>query len=346
MLRAGIIGCGEVAEWFHFPAQHALPFIATVAAADVDRQRAERLAARFGVAAVHSDYVELLDREDLDFVTVCLPPALHRGAVESAAARGVDVFCEKPMAATPADVERIVDAVHASGIKFMVSQNFRWHPDVVVATQALRAGAIGDVFNARVEEFVLEDDQTYRRTQERFVLLEHAVHYIDLLRQIVDDEVRRVHAVTRSVPGQAVAGENLVSISLEFERGALGRVDNCVCTTRGDQVVLRMRVDGTRGTLLMNTPEAPLRIYSETEPQPRWLEPRTTSRLASDLPPEEYPWPMAELRAGVEGAYDAFFRYVRGGEQPPTAAIENAKTMALVFAAYESAEESRVVEIG
>jgi D-apiose dehydrogenase len=249
------------------------------------------------------------------------------------------------MAAIQSDVDSILEVVRKSKIKFMVSQNFRWHPDVVTATEALRAGLIGDIFHARVEEFVREEDTTYRRAQERFVLLEHAVHYIDLLRHIVDDAVQRVYAITRAIPIQAVAGENLASISLEFQGGALGRVDNCVCTSSGDQVVLRMRVDGTRGTLLLNAPDAPIKIYSEGPSQPGWILPETSSRLSSDLPADEYPWPMTELRAGVHGAYSAFCEYLAGGRKPPTTADENAKTMALVFAAYQSAEEGRVVEL-
>jgi predicted dehydrogenase len=345
ILRAAVLGCGEVAEWLHLPVQRVLPQVSTVAVADLDRARAEEMGSRFSVPTTYGDYETLLNTEEIDFVTVCLPPALHRDAIEAAAARGINVLCEKPMAPTWRDVECIQRVIETSGVKFMVSQNFRWHPDVVTASRELRAGAIGDIFHVRVEEFVREEDTTYRRSQKRFVLLEHGVHYLDLLRYLVQDEVERVHAVTRAIPVQDVAGENLVSITLEFRGGVVGRVDNCVCTTRGGQSVLRLRVDGTRGVLLLNTPDAPIKIYSDRDGG-GWIVPRSGSRLSSALPAEEWPWPMAELRMGVEGVYRAFCSYLQGGEEPPSTASENAKTMALVFAAYQSAEEGRVVQLG
>ena len=112
----GIIGAGGIAE-AHLYAYSRVPERATVVAlGDVDKDRASRLAAKFGIEAdVVSDYRELLARDDVQAVSVCTPPFLHAEISAAALRAGRHVLCEKPVAATLAELDEIEQAQAESG---------------------------------------------------------------------------------------------------------------------------------------------------------------------------------------------------------------------------------------
>jgi myo-inositol 2-dehydrogenase/D-chiro-inositol 1-dehydrogenase len=287
----------------------------------------------------------MMDSESLDFVAVCVPAELHLQVTEEAAKRGIHVYCEKPMASSRTEVDRIVDVVKSSGIKFMVAANFWWYPDLIDAKAKIAEGLIGDVFHIRIEEFINEFQPGDHRF-DRWLFLEMGVHYVDIARQLAGSDVARVHAALLKVPTQARLGENFVTATLELENGVIARIDECWCAARGAQYVMRVRVDGTEGAVYLNEADHPYKIYSERDDVGGWLYPPTDTK-----PPSGHdgsfaaPWPVDELVKGEIGAYRAFIEYLDGGTPSPTRATEYAKTMNAVFGAYESANRGEVVDV-
>jgi UDP-N-acetylglucosamine 3-dehydrogenase len=108
MLRVGIVGAGAVAL-SHADAYRAAERCHLVAVAEVDETRGRQFAARCG-AHWHADWRDLLEREDVDAVSICLPHSLHAPAVLDAAARRKHVLCEKPIATTIEDAMRMIHA--------------------------------------------------------------------------------------------------------------------------------------------------------------------------------------------------------------------------------------------
>ena len=344
--RIGCVGAGFVAEAYHLPVQQTVDRVETVAICDLNTELGQSKAAAWNIPAVYADFNEMIEKENLDLISVCVPPTLHLPVTKAAAAAGVNVICEKPMAPSPEEVAEMVDVVETSGIKFMIAENFWWYPDLVDAKARIDDGAIGDLFHVRVEEFINDIDPTYRRNQDRFLIFEQDVHYIDVMRHLIGGEVVRVHALTRKVPTQDIAGENLAFITMEFDNGAIAKIDECWCSARGDQYVMRMRIDGTEGSIFINQPDQPYRMYAETTGHDGWFYPPTDTK-----PPGGHsagyaaPWPVVELREGVVGVYNAFLDYLDNDVAPVTVASDNAKTMAVVFAAYESAATNQVIEL-
>ena len=344
--KVGCVGAGFVAEAYHLPVQRTVERVETVAICDVNTALAEQQADAFDVPAVYGDLAEMIDKESLDLISVCVPPTLHLQVTKAAAEAGVNVICEKPMAATPEDVAEMVNVVENTGIKFMIAENFWWYPDLVDAKARIDDGEIGDLFHVRIEEFINDIDPTYRRYNERFLIFEQDVHYIDVLRHLIGTEVERVHALARKIPTQDIAGENLAVITMEFDNGVIAQIDECWCSARGDQYVMRMRIDGTAGSIFINQPDQPYKIYTDKAGHEGWHFPPTDTK-----PPvghsEGYaaPWPVVELREGVVGVYNAFLDYLDNDIAPVTVASDNAKTMAVVFAAYESVETQQVIQL-
>jgi predicted dehydrogenase len=146
-LRVGLIGCGQIAEHGHLPALERERSVKVVAVADGAEERRELFGARLGLrrADLHNDYRALLDRNDLDLVSVATPPRTHREIVEAAAAAGKHVLCEKPLALTLPDTDSMLDACASAGVICGVYHNYLYHPETELARSMIENGSVGDV---------------------------------------------------------------------------------------------------------------------------------------------------------------------------------------------------------
>ncbi|MEP7365117.1 MAG: Gfo/Idh/MocA family oxidoreductase [Acidobacteriota bacterium] len=147
MLTFGLVGCGDIA---HLRAQALAK--STVcqlrAVADVDAGRAKAFAAKYGVDAA-ADAEALVERLDVDATVICTPPDSHEPVANAAFAAGKHVLCEKPLARTPNECRRMLDAAKASGKVLATGFNFRFYPSVEKARELFDAGAIGELDHIR-----------------------------------------------------------------------------------------------------------------------------------------------------------------------------------------------------
>jgi predicted dehydrogenase len=117
-LRVAVIGTGSIAEAHLYSYQREEERVRLVAVADVDEGRARAAAARYATPDVHTDYREVLARADVDAVSICAPPFLHVQMSIDALLAGKHVLCEKPVAPTLSEHDRIEDAEQKSGALF------------------------------------------------------------------------------------------------------------------------------------------------------------------------------------------------------------------------------------
>ncbi len=153
-LQIGIIGCGGIANQKHLPAlagQSAK--CEMVAFCDILVDRAEKAAKEYGVegAKVYEDYKELLKDESIDVVHVLTPNVAHCPITCDAFAAGKHVMCEKPMAATTADAQKMMDAWKKSGKKFTIGYQNRFRNDTQTLHRACKEGALGEIYFAKAE---------------------------------------------------------------------------------------------------------------------------------------------------------------------------------------------------
>ena len=122
-LRVGIIGCGGIANGKHMPALRSQADKADmVAFCDIVVERAEKAAKEFGApgAKVYENYRELLEDGSIDVVHVCTPNRSHCEITVAALEAGKHVLCEKPMAKTAADAQKMLDAARKTGKKLTI----------------------------------------------------------------------------------------------------------------------------------------------------------------------------------------------------------------------------------
>lgn len=139
-MRVGLLGTGAVGQ-LHANAATDLEHVRISAVCSLALEEARKVAAPHG-ASVHSDHRELL-AQDLDAVIISTPHALHTAMVLDAAAAGVHVLVEKPMATTVEDCDAMISACEAAGVVLAVGHIQHFLPDQVAAHKAVQDGHIG-----------------------------------------------------------------------------------------------------------------------------------------------------------------------------------------------------------
>lgn len=142
-IRIGLIGLGSVAN-AHLTAIRLLDTVQLISVCDVREDVVQRVAANFS-ARRYTDYRELLDSGNIDLAMVLTPASTHRAIVQAAAATGVHVFCEKPLAVTRADGEAIIESCAAARVKLFYGSCYRYLPAVHKAHDLIKSGAIGQI---------------------------------------------------------------------------------------------------------------------------------------------------------------------------------------------------------
>lgn len=148
MFNIGIIGCGKIAQVRHIPEYADHPQAELWGYYDLNRDRAQELAARYG-GKVYGSWQELLADPEIDGVSVCAANHAHAEITVAALEADKHVLCEKPMATTLAECEAMVHAAKRSGKYLMIGHNQRLAKAHARARQLVLDGAIGDIVTFR-----------------------------------------------------------------------------------------------------------------------------------------------------------------------------------------------------
>lgn len=162
--------------------------VAAVCDTNAERMNnAAQLAAR-DTPATYADYRRVLERKDIEAVVIATPPYLHAEMAVAALQAGKHVYCEKPVAITPASVQQVVKAARASQKVFITGQQLRSYKRLGAAVQRIRQGAIGDVLMVKAQRHA-ESDLSHTGTSAEWFfdveksggyLIEMSVHNLDL----------------------------------------------------------------------------------------------------------------------------------------------------------------------
>ena len=329
-LRGGLIGCGFFAR-NHIHAWNQLPDAQIVAVCDTDSARAQAFAQDFGVPRTYTDAAQMLQTESLDFVDIVTQPATHRALVELAAAQGVPVICQKPLALALEDARAMVQACANANVPFMVHENFRWQSPM----RGLKAAAadIGDLFFGRISfrtPYDVYANQPYLATEPRFIIADLGVHLLDLARFFCGEAEQLTCYAQRVNPH--IVGEDAATILLKMRSGATCLVDCSYATTSAEDPFPQtfVHLEGTKGRALLG------RDYR--------LDVDTGGKIIpSVVPPQTFAWstpPFEAVQESVAAIQRHWIECLRTGATPETSGADNLRTLELVFGAYQSAEQN------
>lgn len=309
MYKVALIGTGRVGYQFSFgdlPDNHA----AAVAASDrcrlaagVNRGRRKLIefGARFGVEALYHDHRRMLAESAPEICIVATHPELHCAMVEDCAAAPATraIICEKPMALSLGECDRMIAACERAGVLLQINHNRRWHPEWIKAKELLEAGAIGRLNYVRCSMDGGKPAPSWRSEHEG-PLLHDFSHYFDLL-DLFAGEVEWLcgMAEQRSRPWPV---EDFSAAFLKFKSGVTGIVHGAELT---DYEHHSFRLSGSTGVIRM--PAERVRLYrsqpGETEPDSGFAW-RELAEAPVDRPAaaSTYSRALDELLDALEGA--------------------------------------------
>ncbi|MBB6669459.1 Gfo/Idh/MocA family protein [Cohnella nanjingensis] len=255
-VRIGIIGAGRISHVMS--AAHAqVPESKLQGVFDVARGASERLADKFGIPLIFESYEEMLASDEIDAVLVCTPTFLHEQIVIDAANAGKHVFCQKPMALTVEQCERMNDAARRNGVILQVGFMIRFTPPFVEVKERLDSGEIGDIIAIRSAVFGWEPtgDWFYDPNRGGGLLIDTIIHTFDLFRWYAGD------AATVYADGGAYVFEGArrhgtpdnIMCALKFKNGAMGSIYGSWSSGYGDKT---LEIYGTKGSFFIDLMEA------------------------------------------------------------------------------------------
>jgi UDP-N-acetyl-2-amino-2-deoxyglucuronate dehydrogenase len=338
-----ILGCGWVAS-AHAWGVRALEAegVRLVAVADSAHERAQMFARDFAAAHVYADYRDVLAREDVDAVSICLPDYLHAEAAVAAAQAGKHVLCEKPLAMDVAAAGEMIEACGRSAVALGLVMNHRYFPDNIRTKRAIRDGALGRILIGSVlHSSALTGDPSgtspwrgQRGLAAGGILTTQAIHFLDLLLWFAGPAVG-VKAWADRLIRHAQDYEDTAALALRLRSGALATL----ITTNGAPITddfsgTRVEIHGTEGYAMLEGDR--LRLVGAREGY-ELADVRLPSTPAGA---EQVTFGLGHLHVLVD-----FVRAARRGEPPPVPGIDGRHLLAVIAAAYTSARDGREVQI-
>lgn len=335
-LRGALIGCGFFAG-NQMRAWQDLPGVAIVALCDRDPARLDRFGDEFDIAARFDDVDALLETTALDFVDIVAPTPAHPELVEAAARHGVDVICQKPFAGSLEAARRLIECCQSHDVSLTIHENFRWQHAVQRVHAIIAEGRIGQPFFGRISYrsgFDVFANQPYLAELPRFLIQDLGIHTLDMARALFGDVTRLSCETARVNP--AIQGEDTATMLLRHDAGMVSIVDCSYATTLADDPFPQslIEIDGDRGSIRLGA-DFQLTVHEsgntatveDARPSwPSWSEP---------------PWNV--IQQSVLALQRDWLACRRAGRDAPTCGSDNFNTLALVEAAYQSADEGRTV---
>jgi len=330
-LKVALAGAGMI-SWYHLIGWRNLgERVRLVAICDPDTDKAAKRAKEFFIPNVYRNADAMFGAETIDALDVISPRQTHAEWVEAAAARGIDVLCQKPLTPTLAESEALVHRVEGKS-RLMAHENWRFRPWYRELKRWMAAGELGELILARMATFTsgllpdasgrrpLLEREPYTQHEERLMIAEVLIHHLDVMRFLCG-ELRVVAARgARTVPD--VVGETVAAIFLETASGVPVEVTGTMAAAGyPSRPPDHLEVVGSRASATFADSE--LRLHG---PNPR---------------SERYD-PDVGYQASFDGVIAHFIDCLESGAPFETNPVDNLETLRLVEHAYWAAGLQRM----
>jgi len=301
-----------------------------VSVCDLDSQKAERAAKKFG-ANFYTRAEQMLAAEEIDLIDIVTQADSHQDLAFSALENSVATIVQKPFAPTLPECIEIVDKAKSCGSWLAVHENFRFSRVMRSVKDIILNGEIGDLNWGRLSfrtGFDIYKNQPYLVHEKRFSILDSGIHILDLARFFFG-EVERLSCETQR-RNSKVIGEDTATMLLRHNSGAVSVVETTYEARRLPDHFPQtlMEIEGSTGSIVLK-PDQVITVTSKNRSYDRIVK---TPML---------PWFSKEWCVSQEAVLNTNLHLIdcyRQGVEPEISGRDNLNTFALVEAAYESAE--------
>jgi predicted dehydrogenase len=314
-----------------------------VAVTDIDREKAEKVAAEFGVE-VANDLDALLARDDIDAIAVCVPSGLHAQVALAAMAAGKHVVVEKPADISLAEIDKMIAARDAAGVQVMSISQHRFDEASQIVHRAVTDGKFGVITSGsaainwwRSQGYY--DSGDWRGTWELDgggALMNQGVHTVDLLVWMLGKPVEVFAYATRRAH-ERIEVEDIAVATVKFESGAVATILGTTAAYPG--LTIRVHVHGAKGSAVIDNDRL---SYFHVDDGTTKESAYGASGAGNQA--EQLVGPDARTNDHAE-QYRDFLNALRTGDKPLVTLEEARRSVGVVLGVYESARTGAPVAL-
>jgi len=239
--NVAVIGAGAMGR-SHARVYSELKDAELVAVCDANKKTAKDVAHSYKVNH-YADYREMIKKEKIDAVSICVPTKFHKDVAVEVIRNKINVLVEKPIAVTLEEAKEIINEADKNNVRMMVGHIERFNPIVIELKKRIARNELGKIYKvncARLSPFP-------QRVVDVGVIIDLAIHEIDILRYIINSKITRVYAETaRRIHS---SHEDLLTGTLRFENDILGVINTNWLTPKK---VREITVTGEKGMFVAN----------------------------------------------------------------------------------------------
>lgn len=329
-ITVGIIGAGRIGKLHAENIMYNVPGVKIKSISDIFADSIKDWAHNLGIENVYKDSADIINDPEIDAVFICSSTNTHAQFIIEAANAGKHVFCEKPVDLDVARIKKVLEATDKAGVKFQVGFNRRFDHNFRRVREIVQDGKIGVPHIVKITSRDPAPPPIDYVKVSGGIFLDMAIHDFDMARYLSGSEVEEVFAQGAVLVDPAIgeAGDvDTAVITLKFENGALGVIDNSRKAVYGyDQ---RVEVFGSKGCVTVSNDKPNSAVLSNEE------------AVIGEKP--KYFFLERYKDSYVEEA-KAFFDSIREDKPTPVTGIDGLKPVIIGLAAKKSLLEKRPVK--
>lgn len=341
MINVAVIGVGAIApshikSYLEFPERCKI-----VALCDIYPEKAKAGAEKFNLdVEIYDDHEKMLDRDDIDLVSVCTPPYTHAEISINFLNAGKNVICEKPMASSLAECDAMNEAAKKSGkILSIIAQN-RFTTPMMKLKKVLETELMGPIVHAQVDSFWWRGysyyDLWWRGTWEKEgggPTLNHAVHHIDIFRWMNGMPAEITAVMSNAAHDNAEVEDVSVAVG-RYENGALAQITSSVIH-HGEEQQLIFQGKNARVSVPWKVSASKAKENGFPE-EDKELE-NKLEEIYQELPDLKYEFHVGQIEDVISA--------VEGKKEVLVDGKEGRETLELITAIYQSASTGKSVKL-
>lgn len=329
MLKVAVIGAGVISD-SHFEGWKNIPSIEVTAVVDLNEDAAKEKSDKWKIPNVVTDYKKVLNDESIDIVDLCIPHHLHADITIECLKADKHVICEKPIALTIEDAERVAAAEKETNKKLMIAENWYYIPSIAEGIKVVKEGKIGEVFSvkanldfnglrSKVQKGSGSRDNSWRGEIEKSgggILMDAGIHSISVMRHLGGEAESIIGLIGQSVQEQSESIDNLFNTLIKFENGGTG-YSHSTEASGWNMPKFDFEILGTNGAVFIDI-----------------IKQKLVTHINEEVKEQEI-----QAKGGMTEELEHFVECIENDLTPMSGSEDQIKSLKLILAAYQSAKE-------
>lgn len=337
-MRFGLVGAGVISA-SHVQAIANNPRAELVAVCDSSKEKAMKLAESHQIQSVYSDYEEMLKRDDIDVINICLPSGMHADYTVAAAQACKHILCEKPLDITQENMERMIKETRSRGKKLGVIYQRRTLPAAIETRKMIQEGKLGQMVLGDAYLKYYRSPEYYKSAGWRGTwamdgggaLMNQGVHGIDLIQWMMGD-IQSVFAYSAALVRDIEVEDTAVAV-VKYKSGAFGVIQGATSVNPGQDT--RFEIHGNKGSIIFgDSGIKQWEIEGNEEPAPQV---EATASASND--------PRNISSNGHFILVDDMIQAILDDRDPMVTGEEAKKAVDVILAIYQSSREGKEIII-